>query len=83
MAMPIDLTVTYNDGSTEDFYIPLRQMRGEKPTSATLKDDWAWANPTYTFETSKTVKSVEIDPTGFMADIKRDNNILFAGGGTN
>ncbi|SDR73598.1 Peptidase family M1 [Formosa sp. Hel1_31_208] len=83
MPMPIDLTVTYNDGSTEDFYIPLRQMRGEKSTSATLKDDWAWAYPTYTFGTSKTVKSVEIDPNGFMADIKRDNNVLFAGGGTN
>jgi hypothetical protein len=49
-------------------------MRGEKPTSATLIKDWAWAYPTYTFKTSKTLKSVEIDPGGLMADIDRTNN---------
>ena len=74
MPMPIDLKVTYTDNSTEDFYIPLQMMRGEKPTSATLIKDWAWAYPTYTFKTSKTVKSVEIDPGGLMADIDRTNN---------
>ncbi|HBX61672.1 MAG TPA: peptidase M1, partial [Flavobacteriaceae bacterium] len=30
-AMPIDLLVEYTDGSKELFYIPLREMRGEKP----------------------------------------------------
>ena len=74
MPMPIDLTITYSDDSTENFYIPLRQMRGEKPTAASLLDDWAWANPTYTFETTKTIKSIEIDPKGLMADIDRSNN---------
>ncbi|WP_298901172.1 M1 family metallopeptidase [uncultured Psychroserpens sp.] len=74
MPMPIDLTVTYTDGSTEDFYIPLRQMRGEKVTSATTKADWAWAYPTYSLETSKPVKAVQIDPNQFMADINKDNN---------
>jgi len=74
MPMPIELTVTYIDGSTEDFYIPLRMMRGAKQTTATVKEDWAWAFPTYTLETSKAVKSVQIDPTGMMADVKQDNN---------
>ncbi|WP_111308694.1 M1 family metallopeptidase [Confluentibacter sediminis] len=74
MPMPIDATITYADGSTEDIYIPLQMMRGEKPTTATLKPDWAWAYPTYTFETSKQVKSVEIDPKQGMADINRENN---------
>jgi hypothetical protein len=74
MPMPIDLKVTYTDNSTEDFYIPLQMMRGEKPTSATLIKDWAWAYPTYTFEASKTIRSVEIDPSGLMADIDRTNN---------
>ncbi|MEP3837448.1 MAG: M1 family metallopeptidase [Algibacter sp.] len=74
MPMPLDVTVTYNDGSTEDFYIPLQIMRGEKPTSATTIKDWAWAYPTYTFETSKTVKSVQIDPKELMADINKENN---------
>lgn len=74
MPMPIDLTVTYEDGSTEDFYIPLQMMRGEKPTEATIISDWAWANPNYTFEVTKVVKSVEIDPKQWVADIDRDNN---------
>ncbi|MEH6536834.1 MAG: M1 family metallopeptidase [Psychroserpens sp.] len=75
MPMPIDLTVTYTDGSTEDFHIPLRQMLGAKETTATVKNDWAWAFPTYTLETTKDVKSVQIDPKGMMADVKSDNNV--------
>lgn len=74
MPMPIDLTVTYTDGSTEDFYIPLQMMRGEKPTTATILKDWAWANPYYTFKTSKTVQSVQIDPKNGMADVNKENN---------
>ncbi|WP_445733047.1 M1 family metallopeptidase [Mariniflexile sp.] len=74
MPMPIDITVTYTDGSTEDFYIPLQMMRGEKPTTATIIKDWAWAYPTYTFTTKKAVKSVEIDAKNLMADIDKGNN---------
>ncbi|MFV0541407.1 MAG: M1 family metallopeptidase [Aestuariibaculum sp.] len=74
MPMPIDVTVTYTDGSKQNFYIPLQMMRGEKPTTATLIKDWAWAYPTYTFKTDKQVKHVQIDPKGLMADINRDNN---------
>lgn len=74
MPMPIDLTVTYADGSTEDFYIPLQMMRGEKPTTATIIKDWAWAYPTYTFTTSKPVEKVQIDPKEKMADINKENN---------
>ncbi|MDN3664976.1 M1 family metallopeptidase [Algibacter miyuki] len=74
MPMPIDLKVTYVDGSSEDFYIPLQMMRGEKPTTATIIKDWAWAYPTYTFEASKAVKTVEIDPSGLMADVNPSNN---------
>ncbi len=76
MPMPIDLTVTYTDNSTEDFYIPLQMMRGEKPTSATTIKDWAWAYPTYTFNTNKAIKSVTIDPKEMMADINKENNTL-------
>lgn len=74
MPMPIDLTVTYADGSTEEFYIPLQMMRGEKPTSATIINDWAWAMPTYTFKANKAVKSIEIDASQMMADVNRVNN---------
>ncbi len=75
MPMPIDITVNYTDGTSEDFYIPLRMMRGEKPTKATIKDDWPWAYPQYALKTSKNIKSVEIDPSQLMADINRDNNV--------
>jgi hypothetical protein len=76
MPMPIDLTVTYVDGSTENFNIPLRMMRGEKPTTATILKDWTWAHQTYTFSTEKKVKKVEIDPSGLMADMDKSNNLF-------
>ncbi len=75
MPMPLDVTITYTDGTTEDFYIPLQMMRGKKPTKATIIADWAWANPNYSFEVSKAVKSVEIDPKQGMADVDRENNM--------
>lgn len=75
MPMPIDVTVTYTDGTTEMFNIALRMMRGNKPTDATILEDWTWAHPTYTFTASKTVTSVEIDVSQLMADISRDNNV--------
>lgn len=74
MPMPMDVKVTYTDGSTENFNIPLRMMRGHKPTKATILKDWTWAHPTYTFTTSKSVKSATIDPSGLMADVNLANN---------
>ncbi len=74
MPMPVDVSVTYTDGSTEEFNIALEIMRGNKPTSATILKDWGWAYPTYSFDVSKEVKSVQIDKSGFMADIDLTNN---------
>ena len=79
MPMPIDLTVEYSDGSTDQLYIPLRMMRGEKPGEGirTVLKDWAWAHPDYSFNLSKPpaeIKSISIDPSGLMADIDRSNN---------
>ena len=74
MPMPLDITVTYTDEKTENFYIPLQMMRGEKPTTATLLKDWAWAYPTYSFKANKTIKSIQIDPKKLMADIDKTNN---------
>ncbi|KOY51324.1 M1 family metallopeptidase [Polaribacter dokdonensis] len=74
MPMPIDVDVEYADGTTESFNIPLRIMRGVKPTNATVLQDWAWAIPTYSFNVAKSVKSVTIDKSGLMADVKLDNN---------
>lgn len=74
MPMPIDVEVTYTDGSKESFNIPLRMMRGEKPTNATVITDWTFAHPTYTFTAKKDVKSVEIDSSKLMADVNQANN---------
>ena len=75
MPMPIDLVVTYTDGSTEEFYIPLNLMRGEKPTNATVLKDWGWAHTTYSFNVTKTIKNIRVDSSLLLADINRENNI--------
>ena len=79
MPMPLDIEVEYTDGTKEQFYIPLQEMRGEKPSNSprTILDDWAWAYPTYSFNINKTkseIKTVTIDSKGLMADINRGNN---------
>lgn len=77
MPMPLDIEVEYIDGTKQDFYIPLRSMFGTKSTTATILKDWAWAYPTYEFTIDKAkpfIKSVTIDPNGFMADIHKENN---------
>jgi len=74
MAMPIDLTVTYTDGSTEDFYIPLTMMYGTKPTGAKILESWSWVAPSYTLNTEKEIQRVQVDPSELMADIDPRNN---------
>ncbi len=76
MPIPVDVRVTFVDGSTADFNIPLRMQYGNKPTSAKVLDDWAWAYPTYTFKVDKAVKKVEIDPSKLMADVNQKDNVL-------
>ena len=74
MPMPLDIEVEYFDGSKEIFTIPLRMMKGVKPTTNTVLKNWAWAYPTYSFSTKKHIKSVIIDPNGLLADIDTTNN---------
>ena len=76
LPMPIDLRVTYEDGSTEDLYIPLTMMYGAKPTEARTLESWSWVSPSYTVRTDKPVRSVEIDPARLMADVNRSNNVV-------
>lgn len=80
--MPIDLVVTYQDGSKELFYIPLNEQLGSKPVEdKTMKrtelPQWPWVYPTYTVQVNRKVadiKSIEIDPSQRLADINRKNN---------
>lgn len=85
MPMPLDLQVTFDDGSTADYYIPLRMMFGQKPAEGvqrTVLPDWAWAYPEYAFdiESDKTVQKVVIDTSERMADVNRENNVFEAKG---
>ncbi|MBX2916830.1 MAG: M1 family metallopeptidase [Cyclobacteriaceae bacterium] len=81
--MPIDLVVTYQDGSQELFYIPLNEQLGTKPVEdKTMKRTdlpvWPWVYPTYTVQVNRKVadiKSIEIDPSQRLADINRKNNV--------
>jgi hypothetical protein len=84
-AMPIDLLVEYEDGSKELFYIPLREMRGEKPAEnfslyngvkRTVLEDWFWTKPSYTVKVTKKPKKVQIDPSLRLADIESGNNTV-------
>jgi hypothetical protein len=81
MPMPIDISVTYEDGSIENFYIPLQMMRADKPNPNPRQDwtvlpDWSWANPTYEFmiENDKKISIITIDASKLMADINLSNN---------
>jgi len=84
MPMPLDILVVYQDGSQETFYIPLRMMRGGKENpypeiQRTVLPNWAWAYPSYEFTISKpyqSIKAIQIDPSGLMADADLDNNSL-------
>ncbi|MDO9550910.1 M1 family metallopeptidase [Rhodonellum sp.] len=82
MPMPLDVVVTYQDGSQEMVYMPLVIQRGSKPEEAgkpkrILTQRWPWTD--YSTEVSigrpiSDIKSVEIDPSMRLADINRENN---------
>lgn len=84
LAMPIDLLVEYEDGTKELFYIPLREMRGEKPeenfaiyegVKRTVLEDWFWTKPRYTISLDKKPKKVIIDPSERLADVESGDNV--------
>ena len=83
MPMPLDVLVTYKDGSQELHYIPLSLQFGEKPaednTPRTVHTEWKWTHPDYSFAIGKgikDIKSIEIDPSQRLADVNRTNNKL-------
>ncbi len=82
-AMPLDILVEYTDGSKELFYIPLREMRGEKSAEdyalykdvkRTVLEDGLWTKPTYTIPLRETAAKIWIDPTQRLADVESGDN---------
>jgi hypothetical protein len=84
MPMPVDLQVTFNDGTSEMHYVPLNLMFGEKPNEnpaqrREVHEEWRWTHPAYIVEIKHRltdIKTVEIDPSKRMADTERKNNLL-------
>jgi len=80
--MPIDLVVTYKDGSKENYYVPMNELMGNKSDNdekRIVAETWPWVYPTYTLKVNKRpseIESLEIDPSQRMADIDRRNNKL-------
>ncbi len=84
MPMPIDLQITFKDGSKELHYIPMNLMYGEKPVEdpaipRTVYEPWKWTHNTYSIQSSRKLTDftiVEIDPSLRLADVERKNNKL-------
>ncbi len=82
MPMPLDVVVSYKDGTQSFVNIPLRIMRGHKANEYPkmqyiLGEDWPWTHPTYEIQLNiprDQIDKVEIDPYYGMADVNRDNN---------
>ncbi len=84
LPMPVEVLLTFKDGSKELHYIPLDLMFGQKPDESagvtrTVHKEWHWTHPEYQVETTRSIKdlkSIEIDPTQRMADLNKSNNKL-------
>lgn len=82
MPMPLDIMITYEDGTQESFYVPQTLMRWTKENpfpnvNRTVTEGWDWAYPTFEFTVNKekgNIKSIVIDPKELMADINKTNN---------
>ena len=84
MPMPLEILVKLKDGSEEFYYIPISLMRGEKDKPEYAKnwiqiDDWSWAYKKYQFKVDHkldSIKSIDLNPTGLLADVDSLNNII-------
>ena len=84
MPMPVDVKLTFKDGSSEWHYLPMYLMFGQKEaeegqTQRTVYEAWKWTHPVYEIETKRKlmdIVAVEIDPSQRMADLERKNNKL-------
>jgi hypothetical protein len=84
MPMPIDLMLTFKDGSRHLAYIPQYLCFGSKPAEdlslkRTVHEPWKWTHPNYVVEIDANLVNLrlaEIDPSGRMADVDRRDNRL-------
>ena len=79
MPMPIEIEVSYDDGTSLLYYIPTDLMHGSKTfnnKNVVEMEPWGWASPEYSFQdvTQKKITKVEIDPSKTLADINQIDN---------
>ena len=79
MPMPIEIEVSYDDGTSLLYYIPTDLMHGSKTfntKNVVEMEHWRWASPEYSFQdvTQKKITKVEIDPSKTLADINQIDN---------
>ena len=76
--MPIEVVVSYEDGSSDMYYIPNDLLQGYKSfeNDVYLMEPWNWASTEYEFEVqgNKKVVKVEIDPSKRIADVNQMDN---------
>ena len=76
--MPIEVVVSFEDGSSDMYYIPNDLLHGYKTfkNEVYLMEPWNWASTEYEFEVqgNKKVSKVEIDPSKRIADINQMDN---------
>ena len=76
--MPIEVVVSFEDGSSDMYYIPNDLLQGYKSfeSDVYLMEPWNWASTEYEFEVqgNKKVVKVEIDPSKRIADVNQMDN---------
>ena len=78
--MPIEIVISFEDGSSDMYYIPNDLLYGYKSFNdeVYLMEPWNWVSKEYEFEVvgSKKITKVEIDPSKRIADVNQlDNSV--------
>ena len=81
MPMPLDVEVSFSDGTKDVYYIPTDLMHGNKKFNSNnvyYMQPWTWASPEYDFvvQGNKKVMRVEIDPSKRLADYNQMDNSI-------
>jgi len=84
MPMPVDVQLTFKDGTKELHYVPMNLMFGAKEAEDAaiprkVYDEWNWTNPFYIIESNRKLSDItiaEIDASHRMADTNRKDNKL-------
>ena len=79
--MPIEVVVSFEDGSSNLYYIPNDLLHGYKSFNEEvyLMEPWNWVSTEYEFvvEGNKKITKIEIDPSKRIADVNQlDNSVV-------